>query len=75
MEIFNPNYALFVPASHGYAYTPSPNSYINPDCNKYFNFVGRVIGKALLDNQLLDVHFTKSFYKHILGKSLTYLDF
>ncbi|KAK2376185.1 E3 ubiquitin-protein ligase UPL1 [Trifolium repens] len=37
-------------------------------------FVGRVVGKALFDGQLLDVHFTRSFYKHILGVKVTYHD-
>jgi len=32
------------------------------------------VAKALLDNQLLDVHFTRSFYKHILGSKVTFLD-
>jgi len=33
----------------------------------FFEFVGLVIGKALHDGFLLDAHFTRSFYKHILG--------
>lgn len=28
-EIFNVNYALFIPAAHGYAFQPSPFSSIN----------------------------------------------
>ncbi|KAJ8571143.1 hypothetical protein K7X08_038115 [Anisodus acutangulus] len=32
-----------------------------------------VVGNALFDGQLLDVHFTRSFYKHIVC-SLTYHD-
>ncbi|KAI9086352.1 hypothetical protein K1719_031806 [Acacia pycnantha] len=32
------------------------------------------VGKALFDGQLLDVHFTRSFYKHILGVIVTYHD-
>lgn len=32
------------------------------------------VGKALFDGQLLDVHFTRSFYKHILGSKVTYHD-
>lgn len=48
-EIFNPNYALFLPAAHGYAYQPNPHSSINPEHLKYFKFIGRVVGKALFD--------------------------
>jgi len=32
------------------------------------------VAKALFDGQLLDVHFTRSFYKHILGAKVTYHD-
>ena len=32
------------------------------------------VAKALFDGQLLDVHFTRSFYKHILGVKVTYHD-
>ena len=67
-EILNPNYALFKPAAHGSAFQPSPQSNINPDHLKFFKFVGRIIGKALHDGYMLDCYFTRSFYKHILGK-------
>jgi E3 ubiquitin-protein ligase HUWE1 len=36
--------------------------------------VGRIIGKAVCDGQLLDAHFTRSFYKHMLGIPVTYHD-
>lgn len=32
------------------------------------------VAKALFDGQLLDVHFTRSFYKHMLGVKVTYHD-
>lgn len=32
------------------------------------------VAKALFDSQLLDVYFTRSFYKHILGVKVTYHD-
>lgn len=35
---------------------------------------GRIVGKAIADGQLLDAHFTHSFYKHILGVPVTYTD-
>jgi E3 ubiquitin-protein ligase HUWE1 len=74
-EIFNPDYALFLPAAHGYAYQPSVFSHVNTEHLSYFKFVGKVVGKALFDGQLLDVHFTRSFYKHMTGTPLNYLDF
>ena len=74
-EIFNVNYALFIPAAHGYAFQPSPFSSVNQEHLRYFKFVGRVVGKALFDGHLLDAHFTKAFYKHMIKAPLSYLDF
>ena len=36
--------------------------------------MGMILGKALNDGQLLDVHFTRSFYKHMLGLPVSYHD-
>uniref|UniRef100_H2Z020 HECT-type E3 ubiquitin transferase n=1 Tax=Ciona savignyi TaxID=51511 RepID=H2Z020_CIOSA len=74
-EIFNPMYALFrtSPGDHG-TYTINPLSYINPNHLSYFKFVGRIVAKAIYDNKLLECYFTRSFYKHILGKPVKYTD-
>ena len=72
-EIFNPNYALFT-AIDSVTFQPNPYSAINPEHLDYFKFVGRIIGKSLCDGQLLDVHFTRTFYKHILGLPVNYHD-
>jgi len=72
-EMFNPNYVLFTPTADS-AYQPNKNSGINAEHLSYFKFIGRVIGKALHDGQLLDAHFTRSFYKHILGLPISYHD-
>jgi len=70
-EMFNPNYALFIPAaSNGVSFQPNPLSAINAEHLQYFKFVGRVIGKSLFDGVTLDVYFTRSFYKHILGQEI-----
>jgi E3 ubiquitin-protein ligase HUWE1 len=66
-EIFNPNYALFTAANDGCTFQPNPFSGINQNHKDYFKFVGRVIGKAMVDGQLIDAHFTHSFYKHLTG--------
>jgi E3 ubiquitin-protein ligase HUWE1 len=66
-EIFNPNYALFISTGDNVTFQPNPQSFINPDHLDVFKFVGRIIGKAICDGFLLDAHFTRSFYKHILG--------
>lgn len=73
-EIFNANYALFLSPGDGVTFQPNPHSFVNPDHLSYFKFVGRIIGKAICDGHLLDAHFTRSFYKHILGLSVTLQD-
>lgn len=73
--MFNPDYALFAPcAADRTTYQPNRASAINPDHLAFFKFVGRVIGKAIYDGRLLDAYFTRSFYKHILGKAVDYRD-
>jgi len=72
-EMFNENYALFKASDDG-AFQPNPSSAVNSDHLLFFNFIGRVVGKALWDGQLLDAHFTRSFYKHILGQEVTFKD-
>ena len=73
-EIFNPNYALFTSTEDGCTFQPNPNSNVNPDHLSYFRFVGRIVGKAVADGYLLDSHFTRSLYKHMLGKEPTHHD-
>ena len=73
--IFKAEYGLFTKASDGVTYMPNSNSTIHENGHlEYFLFVGRLLGRALFDQQPLDVHFTRSFYKHILGHSVTFAD-
>jgi len=64
-------YLLFVAQT---TYQPNHLSSINTNHLAYFKFVGRIIAKAIYDNRALDAHFTRSFYKHILGKKVDYRD-
>nr|XP_006822183.1 PREDICTED: E3 ubiquitin-protein ligase HUWE1-like [Saccoglossus kowalevskii] len=74
-EIFNPMYALFmISPGDRVTYIPNPSSHCNPNHLSYFKFVGRVIAKAAFDNKLLECYFSRSFYKHILGKPVKYID-
>ena len=52
----------------------NPSTDCNPNHLSYFKFVGRIVAKAVYDNRLLECYFTRSFYKHILGKSVRYTD-
>lgn len=73
-EMFNPMYALFrTSPGDRVTYTINPSSHCNPNHLSYFKFVGRVVAKAVYDNRLLECYFTRSFYKHILGKSVRYI--
>ncbi|KAK0549071.1 E3 ubiquitin-protein ligase tom1 [Tilletia horrida] len=73
--MFNPDYALFTPcAADRTTYQPNRLSFVDSHHLIYFKFVGRVIGKAIYDGRLLDAYFTRSFYKHILGKPVDYRD-
>jgi len=74
-EIFNPMYALFATSSGDrVTYTINPASHCNTNHLSYFKFVGRIIAKAIYDNKLLECYFTRSFYKHILGVLVKYVD-
>ena len=73
-EIFNPNLALFRQSADSPTVQPNPLSYVNTQHLAYFTFVGRVIGKAIMEGVMVDAFFTRSFYKHILGQQLHYTD-
>ncbi|XP_074873486.1 E3 ubiquitin-protein ligase HUWE1 isoform X2 [Carettochelys insculpta] len=74
-EMFNPMYALFrTSPGDRVTYTINPSSHCNPNHLSYFKFVGRIVAKAVYDNRLLECYFTRSFYKHILGKPVRYTD-
>jgi len=73
-EIFDPNNALFTNYHDG-SVQPNSSSQINQDHLSYFRFAGRLIGLAIYHSELLDVHFTRSFYKHMLRIPLTPADF
>ncbi|EDQ90913.1 uncharacterized protein MONBRDRAFT_15591 [Monosiga brevicollis MX1] len=74
-SIMNPNYALFCQSTPGSeTYQPNQHSSINVDHLRYFQFCGRVVAKAIFDHQLLDCHFTRAFYKQILGMHVSWRD-
>lgn len=68
-------YALFTTSpGDRVTYMINSASHCNSNHLCYFKFVGRVIAKAIYDNKLLECYFTRSFYKHILGKCVRYTD-
>lgn len=72
-EMFNVQNGLFEHSAEG-SLQPSPGSAVQPDHLSFFRFAGRFVAKAVLDGHLVDVHFTRSFYKHLLGVPITYED-
>jgi E3 ubiquitin-protein ligase HUWE1 len=74
-SMFDPNYALFMLSrGDGVTYTPNPLSHCNTNHTQYFKFIGRIIAKAIFDNQYMGCYFTRPFYKHILDIPVYYTD-
>ena len=47
---------------------------MNPDHLAFFEFCGKVVAKAVADDQRIDAYFSRSIYKHILGKPVSWTD-
>jgi len=47
---------------------------VQPDYVQLFTFVGKLVGKALWDQQLINCFFVKAFYKMMLGMPLDQTD-
>ena len=74
-QMFDPNYALFIPVSSDRTtFHPNKLSGINDEHLSFFKFIGRVIGKALYEGRVLDCYFSRAVYKRILGKSVSVKD-
>ena len=74
-EMFNPNYMLFTLAKNGTTYTINSDSgKYNPDHLKHFEFVGKIMAKAIFDGMMLDCYFTRIIYKLITNTPLSYHD-
>jgi E3 ubiquitin-protein ligase NEDD4 len=70
--MFDPKYCLFEYSAHdNYTLQINPNSSINPEHLRYFEFIGRVVGLAIFHQRFLDAFFVTAFYKMVLGMKLT----
>ena len=47
---------------------------LNEDHLLYFHFLGRLLGKALYDGELVKGHMVQTFYKHLLGWPVSFSD-
>jgi hypothetical protein len=70
--MFNQGYSLFKRSSNGSTYMPNPKSYVQAEHIRYFQFIGRVIGKALFEGCLLECYFVGSLYKMLIGQKLNF---
>ena len=76
-EIFNPDMGLWLPsATNQMAMRINPSSEMAcpEDHLIYFRFLGRVMGKALFDGQLVAGHMVRHLYKHLLGWPVMFED-
>ena len=55
--MFNADYSLFTNASNGVSFYPNQKSHVNSDHLNFFRFIGRMIGKAVFDGELLELEF------------------
>jgi len=75
-EIFDPDTGLWTSsATNQMSMTINPASeYCCDDHLVYYRFLGRVMGKAMFDRQLVKGHMVKHLYKHILGWPIYFKD-
>lgn len=73
-QMFNPNMGMFKLADSGVTYYPDTKSFIHQHHTDYFKFIGRIIAKAILDEQYIECAFVKALYKIIRGTPLNWHD-
>uniref|UniRef100_A0A7S1UN23 HECT-type E3 ubiquitin transferase n=2 Tax=Grammatophora oceanica TaxID=210454 RepID=A0A7S1UN23_9STRA len=75
-EIFDPDMGLWQSSAvNQMCMEINPASeYCCEDHLVYYRFLGRVMGKALFDRQLVAGHMVQHLYKHILGWPVTFAD-
>jgi len=71
---FNPIRGLFKLTSDGYLY-PNPNvAFIEENFGPHFNFLGRILGKAIYEKYLAELPFATFFLQKILSRSAGNVD-
>lgn len=76
-KLFDPQHGLFVSSvGNQMCMDINPNSEVacGTDHLQYYRFLGRVMGRALLDRQLMAGHMVEYLYKHLLGFPITVAD-
>ncbi|XP_066998612.1 ubiquitin-protein ligase E3A [Anabrus simplex] len=70
-EIFNPDYGMFTFQLETQTVWFNPTSF---ESDAQFTLIGIVLGLAIYNNIILDVHFPMVVYKKLMGKKGTYYD-
>jgi hypothetical protein len=75
LPVFKTLYLSMSKLSHAYITPPNNNTeFIHDDYLVYYRFLGRVIGKAIFDRQLVAGHMAHFIYKHMLGWPVAFKD-
>lgn len=76
-QIFDPDFGLWQSSvNNQMSMQINPASHIScpDDYLKFFRFLGRVMGRAFFDRQLIKGHMVRYLYKHLLGWPITFDD-
>jgi ubiquitin-protein ligase E3 B len=70
-EAFNPDFGLFMPTVDNQLF-PNPNAFaVQPQWEKLFEFVGRLLAKSVYEGHLVEVNFAHFFLNSLLGRMNT----
>lgn len=70
-EIFNPDIAMFTLNAETQTYWFNPTSF---ESDAQFKLIGIILGLAIYNNVILDVHFPMVVYRKLLGRRGTFYD-
>ncbi|XP_023210591.1 ubiquitin-protein ligase E3A-like [Centruroides sculpturatus] len=70
-EIFNPDFAMFTLNSETQTYWFNPTSF---ESDAQFTLIGIILGLAIYNNIILDVHFPMVVYRKLMGRKGTFHD-
>ncbi|KAG7392582.1 hypothetical protein PHYBOEH_006322 [Phytophthora boehmeriae] len=77
-ELFDPNFGMFVSTvgdERSYWINATSDALLGEEDHlAYFEFAGRLVGKAILEEHLMPVHLALPFLKHILGVPISFSD-
>eukprot|EP00795_Rhopilema_esculentum_P004622 gene4622-20896_t len=65
---FDPSYGFFKSTPEQLLYPNPQAAKINPDCLKHFHFLGRILGKVIYENMMVEMPFAPFFLCKILNK-------